>query len=72
MFQLPTNSEKNDFLKKTEDERLKRLLEKKRSSAAIRIQSYYRGYKTRELIFNEIKYVIYYSLVLSIYLLSFS
>lgn len=56
MFQYSQNSEKDNFLKKTEDERQKRLLEKKRSNAATRIQCYYRGYKARKIYFNDIKY----------------
>ena len=38
------------FLKQAEDARSKRHLEKQKLQNAIRIQSFYRGYKTRRII----------------------
>jgi hypothetical protein len=55
MFSDKTAPNKDNFLKQTEDARLKRNLEKKRTISAVKIQSVFRGYSARKKFFTELE-----------------
>ena len=56
MFSEKNVINKDNFLKQTEDARLKRNLEKKRTTSAIKIQSLLKGYLTRKRFAIELEY----------------
>ena len=56
MFGDKTVINKDNFLKQTEDARLKRNLEKKRTSSAIKIQSLFKGYLARKQFAIKLEY----------------
>lgn len=56
MFSEKNVINKENFLKQTEDARLKRNLEKKRTTSAIKIQSLLKGYLARKRFAIELEY----------------
>ncbi len=58
MFTEKNVINKDNFLKQTEDARLKRNLEKKRTTSAIKIQSLLKGYLARKRFAIELEYAV--------------
>lgn len=65
---FPSVKEKDNFLKQANDAREKRQLDKKRISAALKIQTLYRGYRERKTFFLHLEYSTQTHLISSYFL----